>query len=248
MSNKILFVDDDFNILNLLDNYLSMKGFEVQTAENGYFALKKIDSFQPDVIILDIMMPRMDGYEVCEKIREHHNEELARTPIIVISALNHLNDVKKAISAGANDYIVKPINLQVLFEKIKRYMNVDDLMRTQSLEDNLLTLEKLDKGMVLSIQGKIDKRNYDLLEKHINGLPQTEFIILFFQNIEKIEDTPTFVLEDYIELFATLSIKNKCIAVEQKELFSLMEDACLRKRMQIYRTLMEAYEEVRKNK
>ena len=166
MAKKILFVDDDYNILNLLVNFLTMKGFEVDTAENGYFALKKIEEFKPDVILLDIMMPRLDGYEVCMKIRSLPDYNLARVPIIVMSALNHLNDVKKAISIGANDYIVKPINLQVLVEKINRYVKVESVIKKETIDDSLFTVERLGKGLVVSVQGNIDEAVFKIFKKN----------------------------------------------------------------------------------
>ncbi len=245
MPKKILFVDDDHNIANLLLNFLTMKGFEVEVCENGYFALKKLSTFKPDIVLLDIMMPRLDGYEVCSKIRDFPDPNIARTPIIAVSALNHLNDVKKAISAGANDYIVKPINLNVLFEKINRYVEVDSLLKKETSDENLLTVEKLDKGLVLSIQGELSNQTYNLFEKNINNLPNTDFLILFFQNISKPELTPTMIIDNFIDLFSQISIKKKAIAVEQKDLYILIENPCLRKRLVIYKTLMEAYEGIK---
>jgi DNA-binding response OmpR family regulator len=246
MPKKILFVDDDYNILNLLENFLSMKGFEVQTAENGYFALKKIQSFKPDLVLLDIMMPRMNGYEVCAKIREFSDPDLARTPIIIISALNHLNDVKKAIAAGANDYLVKPINLQALFDKISRYLEVTSVIQSSKEESNLLTVEKLEKGLVISIQGKLNSKTLNLLENNIHHLPSTEFVIVFLQNIQEIEDITPEILNNFFRLFNSLSLRKKTLAVEQKELYSLVEPSCLKNHIPIFGTLMEAYEEVKK--
>lgn len=246
MGKKVLFVDDDYNILNLLENFLLMKGFEVATAENGYFALKKLEEFKPDIVLLDIMMPRLDGYEVCAKIRDLQDSRLSRTPIIVLSALNHINDVKKAIAAGANDYIVKPINLQVLFEKINRYVSIDTVLKKDNVDENLLTLEKLEKGLVLSIQGQIDQNTLDMLGRNINGLPKTDFFVLFFQNIIDVDSIPTVVLDELIKLYQSIGVKNKQMAVEQKDLYTLMETACVRSRIKLHHTLMEAYEEAKK--
>lgn len=246
MGKRILFVDDDFNILNLLFNFLSMKGFEVETAENGYFALKKIQSFKPDVILLDIMMPRIDGFEVCQKIRELQDSALARTPIIVISALNHLSDVKKALTSGANDYLVKPINLQALFDKISRYIKVESVLKKEAREDNLITVERLDKGLVFSIQGQIDKKNFELFEKNLNGLPHADFLILFFQNLKNIDRAPTAVVEDFIRVFSSLNVKKKAVASEQKEFYTLIENTCFTRKLQLFSTLMEAYEGIKK--
>lgn len=245
MAQRVLLVDDDYNILNLLENFMAMKGFEVETAENGYVALKKIETFKPNVILLDIMMPRMDGYEVCSKIRDLSDAHLARTPILVMSALNHLNDVKKAISSGANDYIVKPINLQILFEKINRYVRIDSVIKKENLEDSFLTIEKLERGLVLSIQGLINEEAYELLARNITGLPKSDFLILFFQNINNVDRSPVIVLDAFIELYNKLNHKNKVIAAEQKNLYSLIEPACRQKKIKIYNTLMEAYEGVR---
>ena len=245
MAKKILFVDDDFNILNLLYNFLTMKGFEVETVENGYFALKKIQGFKPDIILLDIMMPRLDGYEVCARIRDLPDPDLARTPIIVVSALNHLNDGKKAINAGANDYIVKPINLNILFDKINRYVKVDSLLKKETVDDNLLTVERLDKGLVISLQGKLDQATFRLFEKNLSNLPHTDFLILFFQNIQSNSGMDPILLDEFIKIFASLSIKKKAVAVEQRDVFLSLENPCLAQRLILYNTLMEAYEGIK---
>lgn len=246
MGKKILLIDDDPNILNLLYNFLSMKGFEVDKAENGYYALKKIETFKPDVILMDIMMPRIDGFELCEKVRETPDPTLSRIPIIIISALNHLSDVKKALTSGANDYLVKPINLENLLDKIGRYIHFDLVVKKESLEDNMITIEKLDNGFVLSIQGEIDKRTLDLFKRNLRNLKTTEFIILFFQNLKNIDAILPPVLEDFISLFAASKNRKKVVASEQKEFYSLIQHTCLIKKLPLYSTLMEAYEEVKK--
>jgi len=248
MIKKILLVDDDYNIQNLLVNFLLMKGFEVETAENGYFALKKIELFKPDIILLDIMMPRLDGFEVCAKIREIPDMNLAKTPIVIISALNHLNDVKKAIAAGANDYLVKPINMQVLFEKINRYIKPSTTGAKEELvpQENVVSVEKLDKGVVISIQGKLSQETFTSFQKNINRLPQGDFVILFFQNITNFDTITPSILQDFIDLFSILSIKKKSLAVEQKDLFVILEASALKKKIPIYNTLMESYEGIKK--
>lgn len=247
MLKKILLVDDDYNIQNLLVNYLIMKGFEVETAENGYFALKKLEIFKPDLILLDIMMPRVDGFEVCAKIREIPDSVLSRVPIIVVSALNHLNDVKKAIGAGANDYLVKPLNMQVLFEKINRYIRPAGIANQPAEPvENMVTVEKLDKGVVISVQGQIKKDTFDTFQRNVNRLPQGDFVVLFFQNIKNIENISPVFLQDFIDLFSILSIKKKGLAVEQKDLFVLLEATAIKKKLPIFNTLMEAYEGVKK--
>ncbi len=246
MGKKVLLIDDDPNILNLLCNFLSMKGFEIEKAENGYFALKKIEAFKPDVILMDIMMPRIDGFELCEKIREMPDSALSRIPIIIISALNHLSDVKKALTSGANDYLVKPINLGNLLEKISRYIHFDLVVKKESLEDNMITIEKLDNGFVLSIQGEIDKKTLDLFQRNLKNLKPTEFLILFFQNLKNIDTILPLVLEDFISLFSSFKNRKKVVASEQKEFYSLIQHSCLIKKLPLYNTLMEAYEGVKK--
>ena len=107
---KILVIDDELPICELLDEFLSYQGFQVTTAINGEEALLKFKENRPQVVLLDIKMPGMDGLEVLRRIKEIDSG----TGVIMISAFGDVNTVQEALQRGANDYLEKPIDLERL--------------------------------------------------------------------------------------------------------------------------------------
>ena len=105
MNEKILVVDDDKEILNLISIYLKNEGYKVIKANDGYGALKRLEDEKPQLVILDVMMPGIDGIEVCRKIRQSLN-----IPIIMLSAKVQNNDKIAGLLTGADDYITKPFD------------------------------------------------------------------------------------------------------------------------------------------
>ena len=108
----ILVVDDNIDHLRLLERYLSSNGFCVITADSGRKGLEAIRDAKPAIILLDAMMPEMDGYEVCARLQK--NTETAYIPVIFITALGEEQDKARAFSLGAVDYLVKPVQKEVL--------------------------------------------------------------------------------------------------------------------------------------
>ncbi len=117
MKKKILVVDDEDDILNFLELVLGEKGFEVVTASGGQEALTKAQLEQPDLMLLDIMMPQMDGWEVLKLLRV--DEETAEIPVAMLSARTEARDRVQGLQEGAIDYICKPFSLQELLGKIE---------------------------------------------------------------------------------------------------------------------------------
>lgn len=115
---KVLVVDDEPNVLRSLVQYLTIEDFEVETASNGIEALEKVDSFSPELILLDVMMPGMDGFEVLDKVKEKPGHK--DTPIIMLTAKDQSSDVLKGYQSGATSYLVKPFNLDELVETINQ--------------------------------------------------------------------------------------------------------------------------------
>ena len=112
---KILAVDDDPNNIAILEELLDNR-FELKKSSNGEQALEIARGFQPDMILLDIMMPGIDGYEVCRRLREH--DALKDTKIIMLSARAMISEQLKGYQAGADDYITKPFDGDELLEKV----------------------------------------------------------------------------------------------------------------------------------
>ena len=113
-NEKILVVDDDKNICELLRLYLVKEGFAVTLAHDGKTALQEFDKIHPDMVLLDVMMPDMDGWEVCRRIRQEH-----KTPIIMLTAKGETYDKVLGLELGADDYIVKPFETKEVTARIK---------------------------------------------------------------------------------------------------------------------------------
>jgi two-component system, OmpR family, alkaline phosphatase synthesis response regulator PhoP len=115
VSRKILIAEDETAILLSLEFLLRAEGYEVVTAEDGLDALNKAESIRPDLLVLDLMMPRADGFEICRRIRE--NPVLRHVRILVLSARGLEADIARAYAAGADDYMMKPFATRELVAK-----------------------------------------------------------------------------------------------------------------------------------
>jgi two-component system alkaline phosphatase synthesis response regulator PhoP len=113
---KILVVDDEIYIVHILDFSLGMEGYEVVTALDGEQALEKARTEKPDLIVLDIMMPKLDGYETCKRLKA--DAETQDVPVILLSAKGRNIDQKVGFEVGADDYITKPFSPRKLVERI----------------------------------------------------------------------------------------------------------------------------------
>ncbi len=162
MPKKILIVEDEANIRELLRLYLEREGYTVLEAENGVEGIKKWKSDKPDMLLLDVMMPVMDGWAVCKEIRMESD-----VPIIMLTAKGETADRVSGLEMGADDYIVKPLEMPEVIARVRavfRRMAPDDAPEKLSF-DNLV----------------IDKQAYDLV---INGkrvdAPPKEIELLYF--------------------------------------------------------------------
>ncbi len=136
---NVLVVDDYVENVELLKELLTASGYDVTTAYDGDEALKKVKQQIPDLILLDIMMPKMDGYQVCEALRA--NDETKEIPIIFVTAKTEVKDWTHAIfNVGVNSYITKPINPKKLLDKVKSVLKMK-----QSRDELRKTREKLSK-------------------------------------------------------------------------------------------------------
>ena len=116
MTKKVLIVDDEINIVTALEFLLQRSGYEVMAAHNGDEALKRIESFAPDLVLLDVMMPRVSGYEICRRMRER--PEWKHIKVIMLSAKGREAEVSKGVSLGADLYVTKPFSNKELVGKI----------------------------------------------------------------------------------------------------------------------------------
>ena len=169
-AGHVLVVDDEDDILDLLDYNLRKEGYEVDLARDGIEALAKTQSRTPDVIILDVMMPRMDGIEFCRAVRGH--AVLRSVPILMLTARSDEHDHVTGLDVGADIYLTKPISLPVLLSQTKA------LLRSRTLSENppdRLTVHDLE----------IDKDRFRVFKHAEVGvqeirLPRKEFELLYF--------------------------------------------------------------------
>lgn len=122
MTESVLIVDDEPMARTLLRLMLVRAGFNVAEAEDGYDALDKVKQSQPDIILLDVMMPGMDGFTVCEKLRLE--EDTSNLPIIMLSAKTDLDSINKGLRVGATKYLTKPISPEDLTRHVREVLDV----------------------------------------------------------------------------------------------------------------------------
>lgn len=119
---SILIVDDNRQNLELLQAYLEDMDCDLRAAHDGLEALAAVEQRQPDIILLDVMMPRMSGYQACVKLK---NNPLTRDiPIIMVTALNEISDAERAVESGADDFLTKPVNKLELITRVKSLLAV----------------------------------------------------------------------------------------------------------------------------
>ena len=119
---NILIIDDNPENLRLLSIMLIRRGYEVRQALNGMIALRAIEIQRPDIVLLDIMMPQIDGYEVCKQIK--NNPETADIPVIFLSALDEVQNKIKGFASGGADYITKPFQAEEVIARIKIHLKI----------------------------------------------------------------------------------------------------------------------------
>jgi two-component system, sensor histidine kinase and response regulator len=122
MRGDILIVDDQLDNLRLLSDLLTQQGYEVRTVTRGSAALMGVEAQFPDLILLDIFMPEMDGYEVCQRLKS--NPQTREIPVIFISALNEVFDKVKAFTVGGVDYVTKPFQIEEVFARIETQLSL----------------------------------------------------------------------------------------------------------------------------
>ena len=162
---KILVVDDDLDIIEILKYNLNKSGYLVKSAKNGIEAIKRAKKFMPNIILMDVMMPKMSGIEACSEIKQI--DELSETMIIFLSARSEDYTQISAYDAGADDYISKPIKPKILLKKISNI--------AKKIKSNKNMPIVLDLGSI-----KINREEYLVTQnKNEIMLPRKEFELLF---------------------------------------------------------------------
>ena len=137
--HRILIADDNDANRELLEAYLVSIDCEIETSVDGRDTLDKVDSFKPDLVLLDVMMPQLSGFEVCKQIKE--GEQTRRTMVLMVTALTELGDIERAVAAGTDDFLSKPVN------KIELLKRVENMLKLKGTEDELDRLRQYIQDM-----------------------------------------------------------------------------------------------------
>jgi CheY-like chemotaxis protein len=137
--SRILIADDNPPNVELLEAFLAGLDCDIAIAVDGRDTLNKVGSFQPDLILLDVMMPKLSGFEVCKKLK---NDPVTRSiMILMVTALNELGDIERAVDSGTDDFLSKPVN------KVELVKRVENMLRLRHVTDELERLRRYIQGM-----------------------------------------------------------------------------------------------------
>ena len=124
-TNRVLIADDNAANCELLEAYLAQLDCEIEFATDGQDTLDKVESFAPDLILLDVMMPRLSGFEVCKILKD--DPEKRRIMILMVTALNEIGDIERAVNAGTDDFLSKPVNQVELLKRVENMLKLKDV-------------------------------------------------------------------------------------------------------------------------
>jgi two-component system, OmpR family, alkaline phosphatase synthesis response regulator PhoP len=137
--NRILIADDNEANRELLEAYLVNIDCEITTSVDGQDTLDKVASFNPDLVLLDVMMPKLSGFEVCQRLKS--DEATRHTMVLMVTALNESGDIERAVKAGTDDFLSKPVN------KVELLKRVENMLRLKDTTDELERLRKYIESM-----------------------------------------------------------------------------------------------------
>ncbi|HEX4129297.1 MAG TPA: response regulator [Pirellulales bacterium] len=137
--SRILIADDNPTNVELLEVYLNEVDCETAVAVDGHDTLEKVKTFKPDLILLDIMMPKLSGFEVCRKLKDA--PATSNIMILMVTALNELGDIERAVNAGTDDFLSKPVN------KLELLKRVENMLKLRHVTDEVERLRRYIDGM-----------------------------------------------------------------------------------------------------
>ena len=165
MGTKILVVDDEINICEIIRTYFEKEGYEVKTANDGIEGVSYFKMYEPDLVLLDVMMPKKDGWQVCREIRE-----ISQKPIIMITAKDDVFDKVLGLELGADDFVVKPFDMKELSARIKAVLR-RSTVREMANDDEAIKFDNIE----------ISKQKYELkLRGKSVDIPPKELDLLYF--------------------------------------------------------------------
>ncbi|HEX8552344.1 MAG TPA: response regulator [Abditibacteriaceae bacterium] len=261
---RILLIDDTPANVRLLSSILRLEGFEIVTAHSGIEGLERVTESEIDVVLLDIMMPGMDGFEVCQRLRA--NEATAHLPVVMVTALQERVDRVRAIEAGADDFLSKPVDAVEVVARTRSLVRAKrerdalkqaylDVQRSESLRDSLVhmlvhdlrtplttmmvTLEMLRSGQT----GKLDKMQQEIANLCASGSRQLLDMVNQMLDLNKLENGE---MQLHLEEIKPLDVIEATVAIvlplardcETEVLINLIEDAPIRADADLLRRIL----------
>ena len=166
LDTKILIIDDDTAVCEMIKNYFEKEGYEVKAVNDGVAGVDSFKLYNPDIVLLDIVLPKKDGWQVCREIREASNQ-----PIIMISAKSDTFDKVLGLELGADDYVVKPFDIKELSARVKAVLRRTRTHSSSKTDNEVIKLENIE----ISLQ----KYELKLFGKAID-IPPKELELLYF--------------------------------------------------------------------
>ena len=158
---KILIVDDDVNIAELISLYLTKECFDTMIVNDGEAAIKQFQEYQPNLVLLDLMLPGIDGYEVCRKIRK-----TSGAPIIMLSAKGEIFDKVLGLELGADDYVIKPFEMDVFVKRIRQMFN--SMKYSNEFKNNIINVHNFNVCNGCFNKHEFDRGDWNWCPEHKN--------------------------------------------------------------------------------
>lgn len=198
--SKVLIIEDEKNIRETIKEILELNDYEIATAENGLIGIAKALQFKPDLIVCDVMMPEMDGFETLRNIRAIN--DISNTPFVFLTAKTETRDFREGMNSGADDFLNKPFNTQELLEVIQ-------LRITKSNQAKELFIQEINslKEEVENLQNSINKLSFN--NSHVLRAPLLKILGLINYIIEDSEE------KSQMDLNALAMLKESCLELSE---------------------------------
>jgi two-component system sensor histidine kinase/response regulator len=194
--SKILIVDDAIDTVELLRKRFHSEGYDTAEAYDGEEALKRVDEYSPDLIVLDVMMPKIDGYEVCRRLKTDENKKYV--PILMLTAKGGIESKVKGLEIGADDYLAKPFDYKELSARVKSLLTIKASREKLVEEEKSVAMEKMMDEVAHEVRnplvsiGGFAKRVYDRLPEND---PNKKYLEMIMDEVSKLENMVKLLIE-----------------------------------------------------
>jgi signal transduction histidine kinase len=236
--SRILIVDDAIDTVELLRKRFHSEGYDTSEAYDGEEALKRVDEYNPDLIVLDVMMPKIDGYEVCRRLK--NDEDKKYVPILMLTAKGGVESKVKGLEIGADDYLAKPFDYKELSARVKSLLTIKASREKLLEEEKSVALEKMMDEVAHEVRnplvsiGGFAKRVYDRLPEND---PNKKYLEMIMDEVSKLEN----MVKLLIELKTMAVCYSECADVNNiiKEALSIHEGELAEKGIVVKTELMD---------